>query len=278
MLRKILVHIGSRVLCSLSCVTLISCTQMTKHSNTLVFGTNTTIGIKVGQDANQTPSIEVGYNRQEAAFVPLLANTAEGENKELVPCPGIIDNAAVAPKINIADCHFRASHNGIDKDAYSTIASFGSDTGASSANGGQVKVAVAQYFATGIAAQHLVLTGGANIVQAGGDTAAKANAAAVATSAISDAKKAKASSEYDGGNSIALTILGGDRSAMINPTDSKFLLMETIMGSGCGTIEVDRLLTRNSEPLVASNQLSVGTYLDRIRESRPVCFDPLISK
>lgn len=32
------------------------CTQMTKHSNTLVFGTNTTVGVKIGQDANQTPT------------------------------------------------------------------------------------------------------------------------------------------------------------------------------------------------------------------------------
>lgn len=156
-----------------------ACTQMTKHSNTLVFGTDTTIGLKVGQDANQIPNLEIGYNRQEAAFVPLLANTAVGDSRELAPCPGVVDVSGGVQQVTINDCHFRATHSGVDKDSYSTIASFGSETAASiDSNGNEGEVAVAQYFATGIAAQHLVLTGGANIVQAGGDTRAKAEAAA----------------------------------------------------------------------------------------------------
>lgn len=153
---------------------LTSCSQMTKHSNTLVFGTNTSIGIKVGQSANQTPTIEIGYNRQEAAFVPLLANTGISENGELKPCPSktVTTNGNVT--IDIKNCLFIATHDGQDKDSYSTIASFGAKIGATATSG---DVTLAQYFATGIAAQYLTLTGGANIVQAGGDTQAKAEAA-----------------------------------------------------------------------------------------------------
>lgn len=160
-----------------------SCTQMARHSNTLMFGTNTTFGVGVGQGADQTPKIDIGYNRQEVAIVPVLANTTANGGK-LNPCP----------EADVASCKFEASHNGKDKDSYSTLASFGGTAGTDSAAGGG-KVEVAQYFATGVAAQQLVISGGANVIQAGGDTKAKADAATAAAKAAEAAAKARISTE-----------------------------------------------------------------------------------
>ena len=127
-----------------------ACTQMTRHSNTLVFGTTTTIGVKVGQDASQTPTIEIGYGRQEAAFVPVLANTSVGTGGDLDPCPGTgVAGAGGNVKVDLSSCKFEATNNGEDKDSYSTLASFGADVGASAGKG---EVTLAQYFATGIGA------------------------------------------------------------------------------------------------------------------------------
>ena len=61
------------------------CVQATRHSNTMLFGTNTTVGFKVGQGANQVPEIILAYDRQEAVIMPLVANT--GDNGDvLTPC------------------------------------------------------------------------------------------------------------------------------------------------------------------------------------------------
>lgn len=169
---------------------LAGCTQMPRHSNTLVFATNTFGGIKVGTDANKIPVIEMGYSRQEGAIVPVLANTGAGEGGKLVPCPATtIDQGGDPEKVeitNLKDCKFIGTHDGKQQDAYSTLASFGGEAGADvNATGTTTaKVTIAQYFATGIAAQYLAVTGGANVVQAGGDTKAKAQAAEAAAGLV----------------------------------------------------------------------------------------------
>lgn len=201
----------SRVLIGTVALSLAACTQMTKHSNTLVFGTNTTLGVKVGQDANQTPTIEIGYGRQEAAFVPVLANTGVSTGGDLTPCPGTaVNGSGGAVKVDLSTCKFEASHDGTDKDSYSTLASFGADVGAT-ANSGEVTLA--QYFATGIAAQALALSGGANVVQAGGDTAAKADAAGKAADAMKAEAEARIAAEKANAAKYAGTIDAGELAA-----------------------------------------------------------------
>jgi len=171
-----------------------ACAQMTKHSNTLVFATNTVDGLKVGTDANQVPTVQFALTRQEIAFVPVLANTgAEGEGGDLIPCPSATDVDASS----LENCKFVATHGEENRDAYSTLASFGSKKGGEVGAGGGVSgtATIAQYFATGIAAQYLAITGGANVVSAGGDTKAKADATEKAAEAIQGAEKAKAEAE-----------------------------------------------------------------------------------
>lgn len=175
-------------LCALS---LGGCMQMTRHSNTLVFGTNTSFGVVVGTDATSTPSIAVGYKRQEAVVMPLVANVksvASGSESVLEPCligPAADDAHGALPPAGTAATH-PCLLVGRDKDgsldAYSVLASFGTRyNGASTSVGGSI----AQYFATGVAAQTLARSGGA-AVATGAAAAASADPANLRLQAVLD--------------------------------------------------------------------------------------------
>lgn len=159
------------------------CVQMTRHSNTMLFGTNTSLGLKVGTDATSVPGILVGYNRQEAVVLPLVANTAShdvGKSNVLEPCNVGNEVKVVAgnpapngkpplPAFVTHPCLLVATGKDKDtKDSYSVLASFGANFGAAgqadkvTAQGG-----IAQYFATGMAAQLLAYNGGASVVATG---------------------------------------------------------------------------------------------------------------
>jgi hypothetical protein len=130
-----------------------------QHTNLLIFGTNTQVGLKVGADATQSPSIQVGYNRQELVLMPLLANTG-GIGGKLSPCPNVSGSEATPATLPI-NCKF-IGNDGSALDSYSVMASFGAkfDASASTTNpkaGG----AIAQYFATGLAARELARHGSA---------------------------------------------------------------------------------------------------------------------
>ncbi len=163
-------------------VALGGCVQATRHSNTMVFGTNTSFGIKVGTDVAQVPGIQVGYNRQEAVILPLLANTgqshAEGPDRvplnRLVPCP-VPDIVLTAEQTHV--CQFVAVR-GNARDSYSTLASFGAEFGGGQGTSLEVEGGLAQYFATGMSAQLLAATGGASVVNTRGNPPSDGGAAA----------------------------------------------------------------------------------------------------
>lgn len=156
--------------------------QMMTHSNMIVFGTNTVVGVRVGTAATQVPSIDVGYTRQEAVLMPVVANvaqTGQAGDGRLVPCSLGTEVKVVAgtppppdqplPVFATPPCLLVASNEREGaKDSYSVLASFGANFGAgsepsrSTARGG-----LAQYFATGMAAQLLALNGGAAVVATG---------------------------------------------------------------------------------------------------------------
>lgn len=190
-----------------------ACEQMMKHSNTLVFTTNTVSGLKVGADEKQLPAVQVGHSRQELAWVPVLANAGGDEQDgDLVPC-----KQAGTDGNNIEACKFIGTHDGVDNDSYSTIASFGSKKGVEVVSGKSTNatVALAQYFATGIAAQYLVLTGGANVVSVGGDTKAKADAAEATAKLVKDAEMVAATKKILDGKDVALVLMGNDPDAAV---------------------------------------------------------------
>jgi hypothetical protein len=143
------------------------------HSNALIFGTNTAFGLQVGTDATAAPSINVGYRRQEAVFMPLVATASYGADGTPVPCiigpnqqrGGVPVNQATPP------CFLVGRHEGAI-DSYSVLASFGADFSANGTNttaGG----GLAQFFATGIAAQALAIRGGPALVATGSAAAAQ---------------------------------------------------------------------------------------------------------
>jgi len=135
---------------------LFGCGGTPKHTNTLIFGTNTKFAFDVGADPTGVTSVTVGYKRQEAVWMPLLAN--KGKDREYEPA---VDCVATG-------CLFQGSTNGGtngDKDAYSVLASFGASfSGEGQASGAKAGGGIAQYFATGLAARELARAGGAQLV------------------------------------------------------------------------------------------------------------------
>ena len=122
------------------------------HNNAMFFGTNTVVGLDARADAGAggTPTVAIGYRRQEAVWMPLLAN--QEKNGKIVPglCAG-----------TNSDCHFEGTDN---KDTYSVLASFGTNAGASASTGAEANLQIAQYFATGLAARYLAARGGEKLV------------------------------------------------------------------------------------------------------------------
>ncbi|HEY6814632.1 MAG TPA: hypothetical protein VI168_03740 [Croceibacterium sp.] len=146
--------------------------QTTRHSNTMIFGTNTTVGFKVGQNVNQVPEIMLAYDRQEAVIMPLVANTGNhtaADGTELLqPCDMSTTVKTVSDKPYAVHPCSLVAWNGSAQDSYSVLASFGADFGgAAKAGSAESTAGIAQYFATGIAAQVLAARGGAALVSTG---------------------------------------------------------------------------------------------------------------
>ncbi|MBI5190745.1 MAG: hypothetical protein HZA22_08730 [Nitrospirae bacterium] len=141
------------------------------RQNTIMFGTNTLIGVKVTarDTATEMPEVKIGYERAEFVWMPLISSNKEGDPVGTVceSCPDSCTyckdrtGACTCPK-KMIDGKFFAGKDGNDKlDSYSVIATMSGSlsTGASGTNGG-----IAQYFATGIAARELAKKSGAALV------------------------------------------------------------------------------------------------------------------
>jgi hypothetical protein len=192
---------------------LAGCVQMPRHSNTLVFGTNTTLGIKVGTDATNTPGITVGYSRQEAVVMPLVANTDDDGNAQK-PCPRPDVLSEATPLLD-ASCLLMGKQGDGAFDSYSVMASFGAKFGGSTTTTtqGQATGEIAQYFATGLAARELARRAGAAAVATGGAAAANADAqVAGAVELVHDQKDAEALS-------VKIASLAGDLDAYLLALD-----------------------------------------------------------
>lgn len=143
------------------------CVQATRHSNTMLFGTNTKFGLSVGTTPANIPEINVGYSRQEAVVLPLVANVADNGTVQ-TPCDMSSGGVgAEKSKFAVHPCSLVAV-KAEALDSYSVLASFGADfDGSANADGSKAKGGLAQYFATGMAAQLLAFNGGASVVAVG---------------------------------------------------------------------------------------------------------------
>ena len=119
----------------------------------LVFSTETTVGIALSNEpaAAEGPvsgAMTIGYKRREAAWLPLFA--ASGDLND-ASCKVTLEQGKAKEISCPPDRHFTGTTNGKDRDAYSVFASFGADVGGFVRG----KAALAQFFATGVAAQRL---------------------------------------------------------------------------------------------------------------------------
>jgi hypothetical protein len=70
--RHVLVQL--RIFAALAAILLTGCA----HNNAINFATSTQFGVKVGVNAEKIPEVQVGYNRQEAARVPVYLEQEKG--------------------------------------------------------------------------------------------------------------------------------------------------------------------------------------------------------
>lgn len=135
-----------------------------KHTNTLVFGTNTRLALDVSQDPTASVGITLGYKRQEAVWMPLLPN-----QQDLVPAEcSTRETQTSGNTTNIKDCPmFVGTDKDRNVDTYSVLASFGSKAAAGAGTTTEARTEIAQYFATGLAARSLAVSGGASLVNTG---------------------------------------------------------------------------------------------------------------
>lgn len=156
------------VLSLLPCALLGGC-GMPSHSNALVFATNTTIALDVSASPTAgAPNITLGYKRQEAAWVPLLAN--KGANKDSTDrtpndCSKPGGTPPPATPVDYSGCVFKGTAKD-ESDAYSVMASLdgGATVTTDSAGKTSTEARIGQYFATGLAARYLAQKGGAQTV------------------------------------------------------------------------------------------------------------------
>ena len=156
------------------------------HNDVLIFGTNTKFAVDVSASAatGGVPELSVGYKRQEAVWMPLVVNARDSN---------VATQLAASLQANFGQCMASAGNNvdkqnacrvGLadslkyvgtsggsgaldvkgrsgngtleDRDAYSVFASFGAKFGAEGRAGeAEAQGGIAQFFATGVAAQRL---------------------------------------------------------------------------------------------------------------------------
>lgn len=156
------------------------CSSTPRHSNTLMFGTSTRVALDVSQEPTGSLGFTLGYKRQEAVWMPLLANKNDGGDLVPAECSetgckvfqGQAGEGGAAGKGAVDTYSVLATFSGsASANAESPAASSGSaapeSRPAARAGGG-----IAQYFATGLAARLLAARGAAVVNAAAGETAA----------------------------------------------------------------------------------------------------------
>lgn len=171
------------LVCALGAGVLGGCVQSTRHSNTMLFGTNTHFGIRAGTSAASVPEVNIGYARQEAVIMPLVANSQDNGHHQK-PCDITQPITTGGAPFAVHPC-LLVGVNGKSQDSYSVLASFGAEfDGQARPDGTHAKGGLAQFFATGVAAQMLALKGGAAVVAVGEAAAESAENSTVSDQTI----------------------------------------------------------------------------------------------
>ncbi len=153
-----------------------ACAMNKKHNDVLIFGTGTTVGVNVAAPIQNAglPKFSIGYDRLEAVWMPLKPNDVKAGDaaKALNECAKSLTSlgtAALTPEVIKNTCmsialpanKYVSMSRGLNEnkggkelelDTYSVFASFG---GSGALSFGNASGNLAQFFATGIAAQRL---------------------------------------------------------------------------------------------------------------------------
>ena len=130
------------------------------HNDVLVFGTSTTIGLNVETASSQgaAPSLVLGYEREEAVWMPLLVN---GRESVLPLCPVGMSGACGTGRYPLDQAMYRSTimdrtgQRVVQTDAYSVFASLGAHFNGRANTGAEAGGGLAQFFATGNAAMNV---------------------------------------------------------------------------------------------------------------------------
>lgn len=189
------------------------CQSTPEHTNTLIFGTNTKFALDVSQDPTGVVGVTLGYKRQEAVWMPLLANSRPTASAHLHGSATTTAQPADCKDANVvkiekdgttttrtSGCKFSGtagtdSTNGAGaEDTYSVLATFsgeargvagaGAPASTETASGTAPKAgatgegSLVQFFATGLAARILAGQGSSIVNTRGGSREASVTSTA----------------------------------------------------------------------------------------------------
>lgn len=131
------------------------------HNDVLVFGTSTTIGANLETSGGQgAPSILIGFERQEAVWMPLLANGVESQIAACRAvdgrtCPTPAAARTGSPSESMYQSTVRENGTVVRTESYSVFASLGASFNGRANTGVEAGAGLAQFFATGNAALNI---------------------------------------------------------------------------------------------------------------------------
>ena len=164
------------------CGALLSACANMPHNDVLIFGTQTVIAADISSSATNggAPQITIGYKREEAVWLPLAQN-----------CIRKTDAGSLQACQETGQLYQGKEPTSATEDAYSVFASMGAKLeGSAKPAQADGKVGLAQFFATGIAAQRLASNPIAALaLSVKPDETGKAEASAASAVAINEAEK-----------------------------------------------------------------------------------------
>jgi len=212
---------------------LVGCATDTPHNEVLIFGTTTKVAIDVAAPVQNAgvPEFTIGYKRNEAVWMPLKPNgdralshdkgtkidqarvAAQAANTCMASAPNIPPEARQKFCLNLVapTNKYLGKSTGIiptkggavkEEDTYSVFASFG---GSGNLSFNNASGNLAQFFATGIAAQRLGANPSVGVaLNAGSEAAEAVEASANAEMAKANVEEAKISAFVAGGETVFL--------------------------------------------------------------------------
>lgn len=133
------------------------------NPNALIFGTNTVLGLSAGNGTAGSPELTLGFRRQEAVLLPVVAANTWQDQGKLTFCQPEKISSGKPSGANTEGCLLMGS-GANERDSLSVMASFGTKHNLKAE---AISGEISQYFATGLAARRLAERSGPSAVATG---------------------------------------------------------------------------------------------------------------